>query len=526
MKTKHIIISLAAAVLALSSCNKLLDIPQKGVLNFETFYQTDEDAENAIASCYLQMRGLETNYLLGKNMLTDDFWAGGGGRNDNGDLEQLNEFTFGTDQGFLKGMFESYYQLIYRANVVLGHVKGDSEVMQRAVAEAKVFRAWAYFELITMWGNPPLVDHELEPSEYAKPNGTTEELWALVEKDLTEAIASGYLTEKANADDKTWRVTKQFAQAVLGKAYLWQNKYEDSADILDEVIDSQLYRLYDDYENIISFNSKQNCESMFESIRVDNPNNGYENFHTIFAVMVHYRTDKMTLNAPNGSGVSDGLASTGWGFLNPTKDLYDDFVKAEGPDGYRLNSTIKTYGQMKERGHSVNIGSTIISEGYFMWKWRVLEEQYGKYAQGMGFFCNINNPRWMRYGEVLLLASEANFMAGRQDKADKYYNEIRRRAHAAEKSGVSLDDIKLEKRVELCGESTRFQDLLRWGEAEAKMKNNGEKCPVMDSNGQVTYQKYNGDDHAKYGFKEKHNRLPYPGVEIRLNRNIQQNPGW
>lgn len=520
MKTKHIILLAAAALVTLSSCNKLLDIPQRGVLNFDTFYQTDEDAESAIASCYLKMRDLEFNYLLGKNMLTDDFWAGGGGRNDNGDLEQLNEFTFGTDQSFLQGMFTSYYQIIYQANVVISHVKGDSEVMRRAVAEARVFRAWAYFELITMWGNPPLVDHELDPSEYASPNGSTEALWGLVEEDLDLAIKSGMLTEKAGADDKTWRVTKQFAQAVLGKAYLWQKKYDEAADILDEVIDSKLYRLFDDYENIISFRAKQNCESLFESVRVDNPNNGYENFYTIFAVMAHYRTEKMNLND------ADGLAGTGWGFLNPTKDLYNDFVRSEGEDGYRLNCTLKTYAQMQERGHSVKQGETIINEGYFMWKWRVLAEQYGQYAGGMGFFCNINNPRWMRYGEVLLLASEANLMAGRQDKADKYYNEIRRRARASEKSGVTLDDIKLEKRVELCGESTRFQDLLRWGDAEAKMKNNGEHCPVMDSNGQVTYIKYNGDNPAKYGFKEKHNRLPYPGVEIRLNKNIQQNPGW
>lgn len=213
-------------------------------------------------------------------------------------------------------------------------------------------------------------------------------------------------------------------------------------------------------------------------------------------------------------------------FLNPTKSLYDDFVASEGADGYRLNASLKTYDQMKERGHSINIGGTIINEGYFMWKWRVLQEQYGQYAGGAGFFCNINNPRWMRYGEVLLCASEASFMAGRQDNADKYFNEIRRRAKASEKSGVTLDDIKREKRVELCGESTRFQDLLRWGEAEAKMKDNGKHCPILDSNGHVTYNKYNGDDASKYGFKQKHNRLPYPGVEIRLNKNITQNPGW
>ena len=210
MKFSNIIMVAAASVLAMSSCSNKLNIPQHGVLNYETFYQTDEDAENAIIACYLQMRGLSYNYNLGKNMLTDDFWAGGGGRNDNAELEQLNEFTFGTEQSMLEGMFTSYYQIIYKANVVLGHVAADSEIKNRAIAEAKVFRAWSYFELISMWGNPPLVDHELLPSEYQKPNGTTEELWGLVEKDLTEAIASGFLTEKSSLNEKSWRITKQF----------------------------------------------------------------------------------------------------------------------------------------------------------------------------------------------------------------------------------------------------------------------------------------------------------------------------
>lgn len=522
MKAKNILLVAAASALVFCSCSDLLDIPQHGVLNYETYYQTDEDAENAIVACYLQMRGLNYNYNLGKNMLTDDFWAGGGGRNDNAELEQLNEFTFGTDQSMLEGMFTSYYQIIYKANVVLGHVTGDSEIMQRARAEAKVFRAWAYFELISMWGNPPLVDHELEPSEYAKPNGTTEELWGLVETDLTEAITSGFLTEKSSLNDKAWRVTKQFAQAVLGKAYLWQGKNADAAKEFDNVVDSKLYDLYQDYENVLTVTGKQNCESLFESIKYDDQNNAFDNWD-MTGVMMHYRTDCMSINQ-NGS--TDNLASVGWGFLNPTADLYKEFVKVEGPDGYRLNCTMKTYDQMKDRGHSILPGKSIISEGYFMWKWRVTQDRYTQYVSGMDFFMDCNNPRWMRFAEVLLCGAEAHLAAGNATKATEYVNRVRTRAHLASLGSVTLDDIKSEKRLELCGEGLRYQDLVRWGDAEKKMKDNGGRCPKLESNGAVTYDNYNGDDASRYGFKAKHNRLPYPGVEIRLNKNIEQNEGW
>ena len=62
--------------------------------------------------------------------------------------------------------------------------------------------------------------------------------------------------------------------------------------------------------------------------------------------------------------------------------------------------------------------------------------------------------------------------------------------------------------------------------AEDKMKNQGGEYPTLHPNGSVTYVPINDSDPNKYGFKERHNRLPYPGLEIRLNPNIEQNLGW
>ena len=71
--------------------------------------------------------------------------------------------------------------------------------MRRAVAEAKFYRAWAYVELVTLWGTAPLVDHLLAPSEYHVSNSTPEALWAFVEQNLEEAISSGALPSKGIA---------------------------------------------------------------------------------------------------------------------------------------------------------------------------------------------------------------------------------------------------------------------------------------------------------------------------------------
>ncbi len=515
----NIMKTLAAGLIAIAavSCSDKLDIDQHGVLNYDTYYNTDEQINAASAAMYLEVRGWEYNVLLCKAMLSDDFIAGGAARGDNTDLERLNEFTFDAEQDYIQSMFQTYYTLVYKANVILGHFDPEgNSVARMARAEAKVLRAFAYFDLVSMWGNPPFVDHELVPSEYSRPNGTSDELWGLMEQDLSEAIASGDLAEKTSVNDnKTWRVTKQFAQALLGKVYLWQKKYSEAAKQFDAVVSSGKYALFTgDFADMTRVENKHNCESLFESNRVHDDNDMYQNF-SMYALMIGWRFDKMSYPADMP------MVATGWGFRVPTKDLYDAFVKDEGEDGYRLNHTLKTYQQIQDEfGVKVKAGQSIISEGYFMWKGRPLKADRG----GGSDWINACNTLWMRYAEVLLCGAEAHFEAGNTAKAAEYTNLVRGRAGLSPLGTVTLDQIRLEKRLELVGEGQRFQDLLRWGEASAKMSGNGRQYPVLSDNGTVSYQTCNNTDP---GFKSgKHDFLPYPATEIRLNSEIRQNPGY
>jgi hypothetical protein len=344
------------------------------------------------------------------------------------------------------------------------------------------------------------------------PNGSDEELWGIMEQDLTEAIASGALVEKDGVGDTdTWRVTKQFAQALLGKVYLWQGKNAEAAAQFDAVVNSGKYALLDDFSQIHRASHKHNCETLFESNRIHDDNDSWQNF-SMYALMTNWRMDKM--NWPSDTPIMN----TGWGFRVPTKSLYDDFVKEEGVNGYRLNNSLKTLDQINSE-LGITLKSPVIGEGYFMWKLRILAEE-----RGMGNdFVYMANTIWMRYAEVLLCGAEAHFAAGNVGKAAEYVNMVRARAQLPAKNGVTLDDIKLEKRLELFGEGTRFQDLLRWGEG-SKMSNNGNQYPELQVNGQV---KYVGCGNPAYGFKPgKHDKLPYPATEIRLNSNIVQNPGY
>ena len=229
------------------SCESELDIEKHGNMgSMDTYYTTDENVNTGTASLYLETKSAYYNWFFVKNLLSDDVWCGGGQRSDNGEMEKLNEYGFDSNHSMIESLYKSLYAIIYKACLLTDKIQGETPVMKRAINEAKVFRALAHFELVTLWGTAPVVDHLLTPAEYQQPNSTPAELWAAVEKDLNEAINSGTLPSKTNANDAETgiRVTKEFAQALLGKAYLFQGKNSEAAAMLDHVINSNKYALF------------------------------------------------------------------------------------------------------------------------------------------------------------------------------------------------------------------------------------------------------------------------------------------
>ena len=518
---KNIIYSLLLVVAALfAGCDSRLDIEKHGNMGDQNdFYQTDEQIEQAVASMYSNLKGLYYNWFFTKNLLSDDVWCGGGQRGDNTSLEQLNEYTYGTDNGMIQGVFSGWHGLIYQCNLVIEKVADDTPVKKRAIAEAKFFRAWANFELVTLWGTAPLVDHLLEPGEYRQGNSTPEALWAAVESDLNDAISMNALPSKKNMDDREtgMRVTQEVAKAYLGKAYLFQKKYQEAASVLNEVVDSKKYDLFrGDYDMQFHAVNNNNCESMLELQWRNDQEQTWSQFDMTF-LMQGWRTGNMTLEGKAAEEVAQGT----YGFLNPRKSLYEAFVKAEGENGYRLQKTLLNSDQMAAYGVKLNPGQNIYGcEGYLFFKNRILKSDNimdASYFQGFQY----TDRKIMRYAEVLLLAAEANLEAGNTEVALKDINEIRIRAKETPLTSVTLDDIKTEKRLELCLESTRFQDLVRWGDAKNALASQGKEIPNYSSKG-VSWDFSN----STFGFQDKHMLLPIPLKERELNPNIQQNTGW
>jgi hypothetical protein len=359
----------------------------------------------------------------------------------------------------------------------------------------------------------------LASDEYRQPNSTPEALWAVVESDLKKAIGMNALPSKKNKDDQEtgMRVTQEVAKAYLGKAYLFQKKYQEAALVLNEVVDSKKYDLFrGDYDMQFHAVNNNNCESMLELQSRNDQEQAWSQWDMTF-VMQGWRTGNMTLEGKAANEVAQGT----YGFLNPRKSLYDAFVKAEGKNGYRLQKTLLNSDQMAAYGVKLNPGQYIYGcEGYLFFKNRILKSD--NIMDNPGFqVVQYTDRKIMRYAEVLLLAAEANLQAGQPDKALYDINQIRERAKETPLTSVTLDDIKTEKRLELCLESTRFQDLVRWGDAKKALASQGKEIPNYSSKG-VSWDFSN----STFGFQDKHMLLPIPLKERELNPNIQQNTGW
>ena len=193
--------------------------------------------------------------------------------------------------------------------------------------------------------------------------------------------------------------------------------------------------------------------------------------------------------------------------------------------GKRFRETLKSYDDMLEMGISLNIGMAAYAHcGYGYWKVRL------RNADLLGNpTSSWQNDVVMRYAEVVLLAAEAHIMLN-DGLGDQYINMIRDKAGLPRLAGATMDDLKKEKRLELCLEGCRYQDLIRWGDAAEVLGEQWERIPNFAgkaADGSYVLQYPDINVNATYGFVEgKHNLLPIPEREMNVNPNMKQNPGW
>lgn len=592
------ILTLAAtATMTLTtSCEDQLDIEQKGVIPSEKFYQTDADAEAALVAAYEGFMcnvvgrnhdgggpGIYTPYKIITNMCGDDVLYASGNYGDHEFSGMLNEFRYDAEAEVPKFMYTGLYLSVYTCNLVTDHFQNaaDTPVKKRCVAEARVLRAFDYFLLANLWNNPPFIDHVLAGTDLPyncnkDPENPMDhkQLIQWVAKECEEAAAD--LDERKGTDDKDGavKVTKGFAWALAGKAYLFAGEYDKAKTALKKVIDSGKYALVpgDRYMDNFHIEGDGNEEKVFEINFEYNAGKG------AWAGMIQ-RSSWMESNAWNWrsgnfvkspQSVYSGI--DGWGGLGVPQWFGDEFYANDG-DSYRLKATLKHIDdavykmeyadpalnamsveeKMKSKEVGINDPVQGLYDNSFWLAFKQIIRKADTEGNKYGDNIRLNNYVVMRYAEVLLNYAEACLNTGDQSEAKKYINMIQERAGSKTISQtVDMDVLKREKSYELWLEGCRWFDVMRWKDAKAieRLKNVGSDCPhVFDKlfrapkadDRKVTWEHGTEANSRFYtvstsaakdagfevGFKEgKHEFFPYPQTVKDKNPNLEQNPGW
>lgn len=457
-------------LLAIAACQKdfLNKKPIVGITE-ENFYRTEADAVAAVNAAYatLQFQISPAGHFrwFWGDIMSDDSEKGGSGDNDVNALLQLETFKGPTNTDLLESEWAANFEGIYRANVVLEKVPAiemDAKLKARILGEAKFIRAWNFYNLVTVFGGVPLADHVLAPSEYNLRRASADEIWALVEKDLTEAAADLWKRSEYPTAD-LGRITTGAAQSLLAKTYLWRKKWAEAKAVSAEIIASNEYQLVPDYAEIFTVDGENNAESVFE-IQFMNASGG--------------NWGKNNANEGSFSNVFQRARGqfAGFGFNIPTQNFVDEFFK-EGFEDPRLKSTVFRVGDaMGDRGIFTIAATGDLPYKFYPKKYFDSKSEaapFGDQAPNGG-----SNDRVIRFADVLLMNAEAAFQSGDEAGAKASLNQVRTRAGIPEISASSaalLEAIYRERRLELGLEAHRFFDLVRTGRAAQVLGSQGFK---------------------------------------------------
>ncbi len=552
------IIAIILIGILLGSCSdEFVDLTPVASINSGSYYSSVQQAETAVTAAYstfCKTTAWDRDIIMiFGDVTSDDAESGGDFENEVPDIEVFNRFgsEILTSSSLLGEMYGILYRGIYFANVAMERIPGvldidpdaTEEFINLRIAEMKFIRAINTLYLTHIFGEVPLVDHVLSPSEYSIPRSTFRELFDFIEKDLQEAIE--VLPEKSElGPEDIGRATKGACRGLLARVYLFESSYahyypndsrfeglnerwQDVLDVCREIINPSgslpEYRLVgaegdtyvtwhdsstNGYRYMFTIEGDNNDESLFEvQFIADGLNYAQTRAGSLVQwVSPRYYTD------PSGKQVRTPMWGLGW----PTQSIYDEYEDGD----IRLQTAISEPGDSMQIIIShvptvvpINFNNT--ATGYYQNKYSCSVDQFEAVA-GHSWQKSGANSKIIRLADVYLMAAEAAIMLGDNNAALGYINAVRSRARVcsggdspADLGGtVTMDDLIHERRVELAFEGRRFFDLVRWNLATDKI--NGETAlgfPIIFES-------------------PKHDFMPLPDYEITTNSAVEQRYGW
>lgn len=369
--------------------------------------------------------------------------------------------------------YQSMYEIIFRANNILNFIDvADVDNQGAYAAEAKFLRAFAYFNLVRLYGPVPLVTTVVGPTEsdLLFTRVDEEQVYGQIISDLQEAVD--------NLDNRyKSRASKAAAQGILAKVYLSQPSpnYPAAQQLCEAIINSGEFSLQDNFHDV--FYNELNDEILF-AIQYEFGNvQESQGFSAEFTATIR-------------QGRQDGL--------NIVNDnLVDDFNLY---GGNRTAVSYVSFPSYTEVTKYLPDGSDV----------SVFPPSYGLSPGNAG-----NDVIVLRYADVLLMHAEAILAGGAQisdGSAIESYMKVRERAGYDpvddRPAALTQEALLVERRVELAFENQRFFDLIRFGVADAVLSAHAAENGYTDYNARKLL-------------------LPIPARELNLSNGLlTQNAGY
>lgn len=473
---KKIFLTLSIFSLIISCNDDFVDIKVEGRTDVSEFFKTQDDAMQATTAIYSFLRSWENSafpsqYVFG--VPSDDVDKG----SNPGDASFINaydQFTYTVSDGGVEGYWIGQWQAVNRANQVITNVPAidmDATLKARLLAEARMLRAYFYFNLVRIYGGVPIFDGLPADKNYNIPRNTSDEVYNFIISDLTAAAA--VLPQTYDAANQG-RVTKGGALGLLSKVYLYHKDYQKAYDTSNLVI-GMGYSLDPDFNHLFRPAGEFGSESVFEVNCGCSAEFGGSQYSEVQGVRNQY----------------------GWGFFTPSSSLESAFESGD----IRKELTFLREGETTPEGDVIHKQDPQAGDA---WNQKAyVPSALNNNACGVG---SIQNIRILRFADILLINAESANELGNTSVAITNLNKVRTRAALAGTTASTQATLRTaiwkERRVELAMEGDRFTDLVRTGQASTVL--------------------------ASKGFKSNKNELfPIPlSAMVQSNGLFTQNPGY
>jgi hypothetical protein len=514
--------------LGIVSCKDNLDEKPFSSLSKEVVFENEEGLNQATIGVYQMYTAPDFSDISARFTLTETghryatAGIGVGG-------DPYYRFGHLPNSGAFASVWSRFYRIIFRANIVIANAKlavpGEEAEADPYIAEARFLRAYAYFNLVRLFGGVPVI---LEPINSLKDTElifgakkTNTEVYDVILQDL--AFAENNLPDSRSGAE-LGRVTAGTAKAMLGKVYLTMagkplsqtSNYQKAVDKLKEITGANNeakygFELMSNFQQIFSLTNERNAEIVLSFgyfINSSNPNGNILPFN---------------LFPP---GLVNGDEQTNYG-------LTYDFYKLYEPTDVRRDVTVisKYVFRGVARGDAQPGDSIVydtVKANYVNQRTKV-SVGTGNYKYGISFGKLAREPRpagaaiqgyssdliELRFSDVLLCLAEALVETGKPAEALPLLNRVRARAKATASKATSAADlraaIRKERRLELSGEFNTVFDIRRWGTLS-------EEIAAMSPDQIV--------DNILLPYTPKLEIYPTPQSQIDANPNLKQDPLW